>query len=252
MRGLEVDFIRTQVEGAGAAGVVVGLSGGVDSAVVAALAVRALGAPRVFGLLLPVSFTPAEDNDDARRLAEQLGIAHATVPIQTVTESLFTALRCDPDAAGERTAAANIRSRIRMVALYYVANTKNYLVAGTGDKSEELIGFFTKHGDGGVDFQPIAHLYKTQVRALARELGIPEAIAGKPASPQLYPGHLATDEIPLEYEQMDPVLMKLVDEGKSAEEAAQACGVPIETVREIERRIAATAHKRRTPPDLVT
>jgi NAD+ synthase len=113
--------------------------------------------------------------------------------------------------AGSKIAEANVKARARMMICYFFANSFNMPVAGTGDRSEDLIGYFTKHGDGGVNFLPIAHLYNTQVRALGAHLGLPERIVTKPSSPQLWPGHLATDEIPLGYEKLDLVLHLLFD-----------------------------------------
>ena len=135
-----------------------------------------------------------------------------------------------------------------MTLLYYHANTFNYLVAGTGDRSEELIGYFTKYGDRGVDFLPISHLYKTQVRALARHLEIPPAITEKPSSPQLYPGHLATDELPLDYNQLDPVLVGLIDLHLSPNAVSAQLHIPEPIIQEIHRRYLRSTHKRTYPP----
>ena len=142
---------------------------------------------------------------------------------------------------------ANLRSRIRMVVLYYFANLYDYLVAGTGDRSEDLIGYFTKYGDGGVDFLPISHLYKTQVRKLAEFLGVPKNIAYKPSSPQLYPGHRATDEIPLDYDRLDTVEKMLFDDKLDPVQVSAKSGVEIEVVKEVLRRYDLTGHKRVYP-----
>src|SRR5712664_1914201 len=154
--------------------------------------------------------------------------------------------------AGEATESAkiplaNIRSRTRMIILYYFANLNNYLVAGTGDRSEDLIGYFTKYGDGGVDFLPISHLYKTQVRELAKHLRLPESIVSKPSSPQLYPGHLATDELPIDYDKLDLIQMMLFDEKHSVKDAAQRAGVPAKVVTDVMHRYQNSAHKRCYP-----
>jgi len=243
-----VGFIRRTVKDAGAAGVAVGLSGGVDSSLVAALCVRALGPKKVLGVIMPTGFTPREDVNDARELAVSLGMRTELVGIQEISEAFFRGLRVKEKDAKQRIPMANIRARIRMVALYYYANLHNYLVAGTGDRSERLIGYFTKYGDGGADFLPIGHLYKTQVRALAAYLGIPEKIAGKPSSPQLYPGHEIMDEIPLAYERLDPVLVGLFDQKLTPREVSQLTDVPVEVVEEILRRFNKSRHKRAYPP----
>lgn len=243
-----VGFIREIVEGAKAAGVVVGLSGGVDSSLAVALCVRALGRERVLGVIMPTSFTPEQDVKDARELAERLGIKTELVEIQEISEAFFEELNYKPEDPEQKMPRANIIARIRMIVLYYYANCRNYLVVGTGDRSEALIGYFTKYGDGGADFMPIQHLYKTQVRELARHLGVPENLAYKPSSPQLYPGHKITDEVPLAYEKLDPVLVGLFDKKLPPREVSQLAEVPVETVREILRRFKVSEHKRVSPP----
>jgi NAD+ synthase len=241
-------FILSKVEEATARGVVVGLSGGVDSSLTAALCVRALGKEKVIGVLLPTSFTPTEDIQDAQSLADQLGISTEYTSIEAVTQCFFKSLGINAQDPVYRAPSANIRARTRMIMLYYYANRSNLLVAGTGDRSESLIGFFTKYGDGGADFLAIAHLYKTQVRALAEYLGVPHSMAHKPSSPQLYPGHKATDEIPLDYDQLDPVLVGLFDHRLPPEEVSEQTGVPLTTVMDVIRRHRISSHKRAFPP----
>jgi len=243
-----IEFIRKIVKDANAAGVVLGLSGGVDSSVVAALCVRALGKEKVLGVIMPTKFTPSQDVEDARDLAEHLGIRTSFVNIHDIEEAFFRGLRCDQRDPKQKIPLANIRARIRMIILYFYANLNNYLVAGTGDRSEVLIGYFTKYGDGAADFSPIRHLYKTQVRELAKHLGIPEKIAYKPSSPQLYPEHKVTDEIPLEYEKLDPVLAGLFDLKLPPKEVSQRTGVPLKVINEVLRRFMASKHKREYPP----
>ncbi len=247
-----VDFIRRKVGDSHTDGVVIGLSGGVDSSLVVTLSVRALGKDRVLGVLMPTEFTPKQDIDDALEVAKWLGIGTKLINIQGISEAFFNALGCDHKNSKYRIPMANIRARIRMTILYYHANLLNYLVAGTGDRSESLIGYFTKYGDGGVDFLPIGHLYKTQVRELARSLGVPERIAYKPSSPQLYPGHRATDEIPLDYDRLDPVLVMLFDQNLSPEEVSKLTAIPLGVVRDVVRRFNGSKHKRAPSPTLRT
>lgn len=242
------NFMRKTVEEAKANGVVVGLSGGVDSSLIAALSVRALGKDKVLGVLMPTSFTPKEDVEDAGELAKQLEIRTEFVSIQGISEAFFKELNVDQKDSKQRMPMANVRARVRMIILYYYANLNNYLVVGTGDRSEDLIGFFTKYGDGGVDFLPICHLYKTQVRELAKYLGVPEKVAYKPSSPQLYPGHKATDEIPIGYEKLDPILIGLFDYKLKPEEVSRITGSAIEVVKEALRRFNMSKHKRSYPP----
>jgi NAD+ synthase len=243
-------FIQNTISSTHADGVVIGLSGGVDSSLTAILCMKALGIKQVLGVLMPTSFTPQQDMDDARELASWLGIQTERVNIQVPCDQLFRELRIAMNAPNQRMPMANIYARIRMVILYYYANRYNRLVAGTSDRSEALIGFFTKYGDGGADFLPIIHLYKTQVRKLADYLSIPESIAFKPSSPQLYPGHKATDEIPLGYEKLDPVLVGLFDWKLSADEVSQRTDVPLAIVKDVMRRYNISEHKRSLPPSV--
>ncbi len=242
-----VKFIRDTVMSAGAKGSVIGLSGGIDSSVVASLLAKALGKDHVLGILMPTHFTPKEDTDDAEWLAKFLQIRSQIVDIQSVVDAFTSTLGIKVETQMTRIPLANIQSRTRMILLYYFANLNNYLVAGTGDRSEDLIGYFTKYGDGGVDFLPISHLYKTQVRKLGEHLGLPQRMLLKPSSPQLYPGHKATDEIPLDYDQLDPVLRMLFDENNPSESVAEKAGVPLESVEEVVRRFRGSVHKRLYP-----
>jgi len=241
-------FIQKTVVDAKASGVVIGLSGGVDSTLAVALCTRALGRDKVLGILMPAFFTPEEDIADAQELARMLGIRTETVRIDGICKAFMDALGVSEDDAGIRIPLANIRARTRMIILYFYANANNYLVAGTGDRSEQLIGFFTKHGDGGADFFPILHLYKTQVRRLAEYLGIPERMALKPSSPQLYPGHRLGDEVPLDYDRLDPVLIGLFDYGLSPQKVSEMTTVPLAIVKEIVDRHNRTGHKREPAP----
>ncbi|MFQ6095970.1 MAG: NAD+ synthase, partial [Candidatus Bathyarchaeia archaeon] len=245
-----VEFIRGVVDGSGASGVVIGLSGGVDSSLAAALCVRALGRDRVLGVLMPTDFTPKDDVEDALQLADMLGIRTEIVNVQGILDAFLDALQISRDSSEFRLPRANILARIRMVILYYYANINGYLVAGTGDKSETLIGYFTKYGDGAADFFPNKHLYKTQVRELAQYAGVPEKIAYKPSSPQLYPGHKATDEIPIDYDKLDLILVGLFDYKMTAQEVSVATGISLETVMEVQDRYDKTKHKRVSPPTI--
>lgn len=241
-----VSFVRGIVKGSSANGIVLGLSGGIDSSVVGALCVKAVSKSRVLGLLMPSEHTPDRDAKDALSLAESWGIRTQEVPISRSVEALTAAAK----VRGARTALANVEARVRMTVLYYYANTFELLVAGTGDRSESLLGYFTKMGDGGVDFLPIAHLYKTQVRELGAHLGLAKRIVEKPASPQLWPGHMATDEIPADYDKLDIVLHQLFDRKRSVREAAIAAGLPDSVVKKTVEMHEKSEHKRSLPPSL--
>lgn len=239
-------FIRRVVARSGASGVVVGLSGGVDSAVVFAFCVRALGAKSVLAALLPSKHTPLGDTEDAARLADEWGVTRVSIDISPLVDALISAA----DSSAVKLARANVQARVRMTILYYLANSRSLLVVGTGDRSEELLGFFTKFGDGGADFLPIAHLYKTQVRLMGEYLGIPPGIVSKPASPQLWPGHTVEEELPAGYEKLDLVMHCLFDTGGSVAHAASEGGVSRMVVRRVLEMHRKSAHKRALPPSL--
>jgi NAD+ synthase len=240
-----VRFVVDMVDRAGAKGVVVGLSGGIDSSAVGALCVRALGKDRVVGLVMPSATTPAEDVTDAKGLASSWGIELVEVDISGMVDAVVSGVA----VGGTRISRANVQARMRMVILYYAANSRGMLVAGTGDRSEEELGFFTKFGDGGSDFLPIAHLYKTQVRSLGRYLGLPQKIVEKQASPQLWPGHTAEEELPTGYEKLD-LFLSAVDVGKSVELAAERAGVSLKAAKDIMAMRERSEHKRMQPPSL--
>jgi len=241
-RRIEV-FIRRRVSEAEASGVVLGLSGGLDSSTAAYLAVRALGKGSVLGLLLPDSrVTPPADVEDAKAVADALGIETIYIDISSIHRAYMEYLK------PHRLAEGNLRARIRMCILYYYANLMNRLVLGTGDRSEVLIGYFTKYGDGGVDIQPLAGLYKTQVRALAAYLGVPERIVAKRSSPRLWAGQMAEDELGLSYEDIDRILYSVFDRKMVVEEVSRSLGLPLDKVLFVLNRCRATKHKRRPPP----
>jgi NAD+ synthase len=239
-------FITEKVDGAGVRGVVLGLSGGVDSSVVATLCVRALSPDRVLGLVMPAEFTPTQDVQDAETLAKNLGIETVYAPIKGVVDGYAAVLGVGPSDA-TRIPYANLRARIRMSILYFYANLRNLLVVGTGDRSEILLGYYTKYGDGGVDFLPVGNIYKTQLRMLGKHLGLPDSIAFKPSSPQLYPGHRAVDELPADYDTLDPILYALFDKNMSADTVV-GLGADRRVVEAVVARFKGSMHKREMPP----
>ena len=227
------EWLSEQVVGAGARGLVVGLSGGVDSACTAALAKRAVG-DGVLGVILPCHSDP-EDLRYASEVAQALSVETLTVDLGPAFDRLVSSL----PAAG-RMATANLKPRLRMATLYYLANDRNYLVAGTGNKSEIMIGYFTKYGDGGVDLEPLGELYKWQVRELARHLEVPSAVVERPPSAGLWPGQTDEDEIGLSYEELDEAL--------AAIEQGDTTGIQPKVLARVEQMISASTHKRRIPP----
>ncbi len=243
------DFLREKLAEAGASGYVIGVSGGVDSATTLYLAARSVGAERVLPLIMPDSeVTPREDVEDAKNLVEPLGLRPHVIDIAPIVNVYKSSIPIYQGGEEDRVPLGNLRARIRMSLLYYYANKLNLLVLGAGDRSEILIGYFTKYGDGGVDLLPIGVLYKTQVRRLAVHLGIPEKIAFKPSSPRLWPGQTAEGELGASYEDIDLVLYAVFDEGLSWSEVPEATGVPERVVEMVKRRYEASHHKRNPPP----
>jgi NAD+ synthase len=202
--GIITDFIINEVNKRNSEGVVVGLSGGLDSSVAASLAVKALGAKCVFALVLQeLNMTPKLDIFDAQELAKSLRIKYKIIEIGATKRRLLTKMPKNKLAQG------NFSSRLRMCLIYYYAGIMHRLVLGTSDKSELKLGYYTKYGDGAADIFPIADLYKTEVRELARYLQIPSAVLEKKSSPRLWKGQTAEDEIGLYYEEIDEILRKL-------------------------------------------
>lgn len=222
-------WIRERVEAAGVEGVVLGISGGIDSAVVAVLAKRGLG-DGVLGLIMPCHSDPT-DVEQARQVAAKFGIETEEVDLTPIFDCFLEIL-----SPGDRIAVGNLKARLRMATLYYYANSRNYLVAGTGNKSEIKVGYSTKFGDSGVDILPLGDLLKTQVRELARELGIPEEIITKPPSAGLWEGQTDEGEMGITYEELDKILMA-VESGDTSE-----CNQ--EALARVRAMMAASQHKR--------
>ncbi|CCC81918.1 NAD+ synthase [Thermoproteus tenax] len=238
------NFIARYISEARVKGAVVGVSGGVDSCTTLALTAEALGPRKVTALVLPSGFTPRQDVEDAVALAKRLGVRHYVISIdQLLSAFSYLPIYDENDAV----ARGNLMARIRMAVLYYYANKNNLLVVGTGDKSELMLGYFTKYGDGGVDILPIGDLYKTQVREMAKFLGLPESIALKPSAPRLWAGHTAEGELGLKYGEVDLVLYAY-ELGIPKEDIPRETGVSKTKVETILRRVRQNAHKRAPPP----
>lgn len=233
-------FLRDHVRRAGSDGVVVGLSGGLDSAVVAALAARALGPENVTGFLMPSVDSNPLDAEHGRLSGETFGITVHERPIGAIVEAVAGVAPLD-DAA----VRGNAKSRARMLVLYAEGQATNRLVCGTGNKSELLIGYFTKHGDGGNDMQPIGDLWKTQVRVLAKHLGVPDAIIDKPPSAGLWPGQTDEADLGMSYESLDAVL-KGIEWNQSADAIVARTGLDAELVAKVESMVRRSEHKRHT------
>jgi len=234
--------MAARVDSAGARGIVLGLSGGIDSAVVIGLA--ALAVPgRVVGIMMPCHSDPL-DEEHGRLTAAHFNVPAIRLDLAPTYDRLVPDLRGaigslagQLDAAADigRLPLANVKPRLRMTSLYFIANILNYLVAGTGNRSEIAIGYYTKYGDGGVDILPIGRLFKSEVRDLARELGVPAPIIEKPPSAGLWSGQTDEGEMGFTYEDLEN---HLSGRGPVAPEVAQR----------IDRLARASDHKRALPP----
>jgi NAD+ synthase len=231
------DWLRERLAAAGADGFVFGLSGGVDSAAAAALAVRAVGPQHVLAALLPCHSQP-EDARLGRLVADTFSIPTVTVDLTPAYDALISAL--PPDLLSGDLAAANVKPRLRMIAWYYLAQSRNYLVLGAGNKTEIAVGYFTKWGDGGVDLLPLGDFYKTQVWELARELGVPQEVIERAPSAGLWPGQTDEGEMGVTYLELDRVLVAI--------EKGDTSGVEPATLEKVQGMIACSAHKRAMPP----
>ncbi|WP_434730959.1 NAD+ synthase [Thermogladius sp. KZ2Tp1] len=234
--------IREFLDETGRRMMVIGVSGGLDSAVALTLLAKSAPRDRILALIMPdTRVNKPGDTVDAVELAGSLGVSYRVIPIDSVVDSYLIL----PGISGrERIPIGNLRARIRMSILYLYANALNGVVVGTSDRSELLIGYFTKYGDGASDFLPQASLYKTQLRRLARYLGLPEKIVSKPSSPALWENHYAEEELGMKYEDIDRVLYALFDMRMGVEEAANATGLPVSVVERVLSLHRSTRHKR--------
>jgi NAD+ synthase len=237
------EFLRAHVAEAGAEGLVVGLSGGIDSALCARLARDALGPKRTHGLLLPDAAFPASLKEEVLAYAQQLGISCEALGI----DGPESAVRALAPEVTDRVSWGNVKARLRMTILYLWAREHRCLVIGTGNKSELLFGYFTKWGDGGGDLLPIGDLYKTQVRELAARLELPASIRTRPPTAGLWEGQTDEDEMGMPYSELDQILHGL-EQLRTPAEIAQATGLPIARVRTVVTVMERTRHKRRQPP----
>ena len=235
-------FLKNTVSQKKADGVVFGLSGGIDSVTVAYLAAKVFG-KKALALVMPDStVSPSSETGDALKVIGDLGLDYKLIDIDVIHKIYSNYLEPDELALG------NLRARIRANIIYYYANLKNYLVLGTSNKSEYLIGYFTKFGDGSADILPIVELYKTQVRKFAEFLGVPNNIVTKRSSPNLWKGHDAEEEIGISYEEIDIILHCMVDKNWTLDEfLGDVTGISKKDVEKIYQMYQNTQHKRILP-----
>ncbi|WP_175059915.1 NAD+ synthase [Thermococcus sp. 2319x1] len=236
-----ISFIQEKVSESKAKGVVLGISGGVDSATVAYLAAKALGNGKVLGLIMPYYMN--QDVEDALLVCKKLGIEHKLISIKEIVDAFEKSIGFELD----KVSRGNLMARTRMILLYAHANSRNYLVLGTSNKSEFLTGYFTKWGDGASDYAPLINLYKTEVWEIAKRLGVPERIITKKPSAGLWEGQSDEDELGISYKLLDEILYRLVDLKMEKNKIAEELNLPIDKVEHVEYLVKKSEHKRRLP-----
>lgn len=228
------DFIKSFL---GPRKAVVGISGGIDSALVLAILSRSIPRDRIIALHLPEAGLAGNEDGDINSLSSATGVPVRIIPIDPMVRSFVETLN-----ANDRMATGNMKSRIRMIALYYYANSMDGMVIGTTNRTEFVTGYYTKFGDGACDVEPIMHLLKFQVRELARYLGVPKTILEKRPSAGLWDGQSDESELGMTYEEMDRAIIELFDRKKTPETQVE---------RKIMELYARNEHKRRLPPSLL-
>lgn len=235
-------FVRGVVADAGAKGVVIGLSGGLDSAIVTKICADAIGAEKVLNIFMPCGTTPGGDYDATEALSDLWGTEYLCLDIQPAVDALSAVL---PDGQSNLD-RGNVAARCRMAVLFNYARVRGYLVVGTSNRSEMMTGYFTKFGDNACDMQLISGYYKTQVRELARMAGVPEDIVSKPPSAGFWEGQTDEDEIGMPYSDLDSILV-CIEEGMDEAEVSSVTGIPAEKVGRIFSMVRSTGHKRSPP-----
>ncbi|MBI9031963.1 NAD+ synthase [bacterium] len=240
-----VDFIKTMIKNSGLPKLIIGLSGGIDSALSAALAVEAIGKENVIGLMLPYKDSSQASFDDAKTVADHLGIKYHKVEITSMVDAYFSAYERDADALRR----GNCMARMRMIVLYDFSAKYRGLVVGTGNKSELLTGYCTQYGDSACAFEPIGHLYKTEVWEMARILNIPDVVINKKPTADLWSNQTDEQEMGITYVQLDEVLYLKYELALSNEQMLKE-GLTSQDLMIVEKLYNNSKFKRVMPPML--
>ena len=234
-------FVSEQIEKSHTKGVILGLSGGIDSAVLSYICKRKLK-DKTLALIMPdTTITPESETEDALKIIALTGIKYKLIDINPIINEYTTHIESNEKSSG------NLRARVRTNILYYYANSRNYLVLGSSDKSEYMIGYFTKFGDGASDITPIISLYKLQVREIAKYLGVPENIISKKSSPHLWKEHEAEKELGIPYEKIDSILYCLLDKKLTIDETEKITQIDKSIIEKINQLMINSEHKRSPP-----
>jgi len=241
-RKILTSFIRTEITRAGFTKAVLNLSGGLDSSLACYLSAEALGADNVLALILPYKSSSPDSSEHARLVIETLGVQSITIPIIDMADALIERL---PDVG--RVRQGNIMARMRMIVLYDQSEAFHGLAVGTGNKTEILLGYTTQYGDSACAINPLGDLYKTQVRQLARAMGVPQTILDKPPSADLWLGQTDEGELGFTYDEVDQLLFLLVDQRYRPEDCVEL-GFEESFVRSVMERVRRSQFKRLMPP----
>ena len=238
---LIVKFIKKQLTSAGFSKLIIGLSGGIDSSVTAALCVKAIGKENVFGVMLPYRKSHPDSLNHATEVAELLNIEHEVIDISPMVDSYFDKYASDADILRK----GNRMARERMCVLYDLSAKYKALVAGTGNFSELMIGYCTHYGDNACAFEPLGYLYKTEVYIIAEILGLPQSVITKKPTADLWEGQTDEDEMGITYDELDEILYQMLDEKKDEIELISSFGE--DKIHKVERMIKNSEFKRRMP-----
>jgi NAD+ synthase len=234
-----IEFIKKKMKGSNANGLVIGLSGGLDSTTALFLCVQALGREKVLGIMMPSSANNKQDTEDAIEVCKKLGVRYRVIRIDSILKSFG-----DDLDLSDKLVAGNLMARIRMCILYYFANKEKLLVVGTGNKSEYLQGYFTRYGDIACDLLPIGNLYKTEVKELARELGVSEKIIKKVPTAGLWKGQTDEEDLGISYDELDKIL-PLLEKNSTLDEVQKNTGLEKEKIKRVKERFERTEFKRK-------
>jgi NAD+ synthase len=241
-------FIESSLIESNTKGLVIGLSGGLDSSTTVQLCSRVVNTNKIMGLIMPSQSTSKADVDDAINLAQEIGIKHKIIQIDSLIEPVQEVCSRSPPNQNNKMAGANLKARMRMLILYYHANAMSRLVVGTGNRTELLVGYFTKYGDGGVDILPLGGLYKTDVWRLASHLGVNQNIIDKDPTAGLWPGQTDEEDLGIKYKLLDEILYLMTEEGLKEDEVASKLQIDLDNIVKVKLMMLAAEHKLEMPP----